>query len=181
MDTDGENSVLIHSIADPQPVVGLAIDTSMNLLYWSIGGRVEYRNLSQSVSTVSTVNVGGSSPQGLSAANGTLYWASNGAMGAIYSTSLPTGQPSMLNSWSDIQPVDVSTSTPNSKPWRALALSRMLCDGLQVVLRCGLESLAQRYANCLGHHKPGHCPLGRPINSYCYLVISRSICGGLCQ
>lgn len=119
VDTNGRHKTYIDaSIYD---IIGLAIDTSLNQLYWSTAQGTKYKTPPDSDSTPLELNVD-TNPHGLAADNGILYWTVLGNVsisipGEIYMYMLngSQGGPHQLLSNNDIRPLDISTSLRQSK------------------------------------------------------------------
>ena len=122
INTNGKNKV--DKIQAPSNVTGLAVDASLNRLYWSSNGEIRFIDLSLDDPLPQTIGTGSSSvPYGLSASDGTLYWTVLGSNatslpGAIYMLVVngdDDTSPTVLLESMDIHPRDVSISSEISK------------------------------------------------------------------
>ena len=122
INTNGKNKV--DKIQAPSNVTGLAVDASLNRLYWTSNGEIRFIDLSLDDPSPQTIGTGSSPvPYGLSASDGTLYWTVLGSNatslpGAIYMLVVngdDDTSPTVLLESMDIHPRDVSISSEISK------------------------------------------------------------------
>jgi hypothetical protein len=117
VDTNGKNKV--DKMQAQSNVTGLAVDASLNRLYWTSNGEIRFIDLSLDDPSQQTIATGSSSvPYGLSASDGTLYWTVLGnnvtsLPGAIYMFVVndDNTSPTLLHESMDIHPRDVSISS----------------------------------------------------------------------
>ena len=134
MDTNGENNM--RKVVAQGDISGLAVDASLNRLYWTANGQIRFINLTLTDPPYETIDSGsspGSAPYGLSASEGTLYWTiplnnqtSSPSQGAIYMFVVgddDSSGPTPLIQSEEIDPRDVATSS--SEP--SMSLFCFLC------------------------------------------------------
>ena len=115
--TNGQNQERIASVSTA--ITGLAVDSSLNRLYLSANGTIQFIDLSETPPYEHhPVSHGlGSNPYGLAAGEGVLYWTVLGnnltsVPGAIYKLLVAgSNDPEVLHERMDIHPKDVSTSS----------------------------------------------------------------------
>ncbi|CAI8020827.1 Low-density lipoprotein receptor-related protein 6 [Geodia barretti] len=108
----------VDKIQAPSNVTGLAVDASLNRLYWTSNGEIRFIDLSLDDPLPQTIGTS-SVPYGLSASDGTLYWTVLGnnvtsLPGAIYMLVVngdDDTSPTVLHESMDIHPRDVSISS----------------------------------------------------------------------
>ena len=112
MFTNGSNDVL-HTESSAE-ITGLAVDISVDRLYWSYDGNIMYRNLPNG--DPFQINASGTIPYGLAAGDSIVYWTqkkTDDRLGGIHSYS-ESGGYLPLHSNSMISPQDI-TSSPDGK------------------------------------------------------------------